>query len=69
MRNRINRVAIASSNSYSLSKKAHINMLKENHESNAALFMSIAGKELDELTQFELRVQRQIAKYREEKAS
>lgn len=56
MRNRINRVAIASSNSYSLSKKAHINMLKENHESNAALFMSIAGKELDELTQFELGV-------------
>lgn len=69
MRNRINRVAIASSNSYSLSKKAHISMLKENHESNAALFMSIAGKELDELTQFELGVQRQIAKYREEKAS
>lgn len=69
MRNRINRVAIANSNSYSLSKKAHISMLKENHESNAALFMSIAGKELDELTQFELRVQRQIAKYKEEKAS
>ena len=69
MRNRINRVAITSSNSYSLSKKAHVNMLKENHESNAALFMSIAGKELDELTQFELGVQRQIAKYKEEKAS
>ena len=69
MRNRINRVAIASSNSYSLSKRAHINMLKENHESNAALFMSIAGKELDELTQSELGVQKQIAKYKEEKAS
>ena len=32
MRKRFNRMAVASSENYSASRRAHINMLKENHE-------------------------------------
>ena len=41
MRQRINRNAVASSYNYTSSRKAHIAMLKENHERNSAFFMSI----------------------------
>lgn len=41
MRKRFNRNALASSYNYHASRRAHIAMLKENHENNSVLFMSI----------------------------
>ena len=68
MRKRINRVCIASSSNYTQSKKAHVAMLKENHNNNSTLFLMIntthTPKPLTDLERFELGLKRQIEQFK-----
>ena len=41
MRKRFNRIAVASSENYSASRRAHYNMLKENHEKYSEFYITI----------------------------
>lgn len=67
MRNRINRVAVASSDNYSSSRRAHIDYLKEQHNNNSVALMAITSKPkvIDDLHQFELHIQQEIKSFRE----
>lgn len=65
MRKRINRAAVASSNNYLCSKKAHINYLIEQHNNNSVALMAIASRPINELQQFELHIRQQIAAFKE----
>lgn len=67
MRNRINRVAVASSDNYSSSRRAHIDYLKEQHNNNNVALMAITTEPVivDELHQFELHIQQEIKSFRE----
>lgn len=67
MRKRLNRVAIASSDNYSSSKRAHINYLTEQHNNNSVALMAITSKPkvIDDLHQFELHIQQEIKSFRE----
>lgn len=68
MRKRINRVCIASSSNYTQSKKAHVAMLKENHNNNSTLFLMInttsTPKPLTDLERFELGLKKQIEQFK-----
>lgn len=70
MRNRINRVAIASSNNYSSSRKAHRAMLEENHSKGAKVFMAISTattntpKPLNSLEVFEEDLKSQLKEFK-----
>lgn len=72
MRKRINRLAIASSDNYSSSKKAHRAMLVENHESNSSLFLmvntNIETPKINDLEEFELNLKRQIELFKSKKS-
>ena len=67
MRKRLNRVAVASSNNYSSSRKAHINYLTEQHNNNSVALVAIASRPVivDDLHQFELHIQQEIKSFRE----
>lgn len=67
MRKRLNRVAVASSDNYSSSKRAHINYLTEQHNNNSVALMAITTRPvvIDELKQFELHIQQEIKSFRE----
>jgi len=67
MRKRLNRVAIASSDNYSSSRKAHINYLTEQHNNNSVALVAIASRPVivDDLHQFELHIQQEIKSFRE----
>ena len=56
MRRRINKLAIASSDNYSQSKRVHRQMLLDNHNNNQAVFMAISTTNniQDSLHSFEL---------------
>lgn len=72
MRKRINRLAIASSDNYSNSKKAHRAMLVENHENNSSLFLmvnsSIETPKINDLEEFETNLRRQIELFKSKKS-
>lgn len=69
MRKRFNRVAVASSDSYSLSRKAHMEHLRQNHEDNKLFFTSILETvTVDPLVSFEEGLKQQIAIFRERRA-
>lgn len=67
MRRRLNRVVAATSNSYSSSRRAHIDYLKEQHNNNSVALMAITSKPkvIDDLHQFELHIQQEIKSFRE----
>lgn len=69
MRKRFNRVAVASSNCYSSSKKAHVAYLEEQHNNNSVALLAIANKPvvINELKKFESNLVAQIAAYKEGK--
>lgn len=69
MRKRFNRVAVASSSSYSSSKRAYIDYLTEQHNNNSVALMAISSRPINDLQQFELHIQQQIAAFRERKVS
>lgn len=70
MRKRINRAAIASSDSYSSSKRAHIAHLQQNHEDNKLFFMGIVeNTKVDPLVSFEEGLKQQIAAFRAKRVS
>lgn len=68
MRKRINRVCIASSSNYTQSKKAHVAMLKENHNSNSVLFLMInttsTPKTISPLERFEEGLIKKLEEFR-----
>lgn len=68
MRKRINRACIASSSNYAQSKKVHKAMLKENHETNSALFLMISTtstpKHLSDIELFEENLKRQLEEFK-----
>lgn len=71
MRTRINRNAIASSYNYTSSRKAHIAMLKENHEKNSSLFMAINSKpkEKDDMELFLDKIRRTYEECKRKRAA
>ena len=68
MRKRINRVCIASSSNYTQSKKAHVAMLRENHNNNSTLFLMInttsTPKTLSPLERFEAGLIKKLEEFR-----
>lgn len=71
MRKKFNRVAVASSDNYSSSRKAHYNYLVEQHNNNSVALIAISSRvtEADELHQFDLFIQRQITSFKERRIS
>ena len=69
MRKRLNRVAVASSDNYSSSRRAHIDYLTEQHNNNSVTLMAISSTPvvIDDLQQFELHIQQEIKSSRERK--
>lgn len=67
MRRRLNRVAVASSDNYSSSRRAHIDYLTEQHNNNSVALMAISSTHavIDDLQQFELHIQQEIKSFRE----
>ena len=70
MRTRINRNAVASSYNYTSSRKAHIAMLKENHEKNSSLFMAVSvPKEKDDMELFLDKIRRTYEECKRKRAA
>lgn len=70
MRTRINRNAVASSYNYTSSRKAHIAMLKENHEKNSSLFMAVSKpKEKDDMELFLDKIRRTYEECKRKRAA
>lgn len=66
-RRRINRACIASSSNYAESKKAHIAYIKEEHNKNNVILMSISSvsvKPKTDLELFEERLKASIAEFK-----
>ena len=69
-RKRINRVCIASSSNYAESKKAHIAYIKEEHNKNNVILMSIPSvivKPKTDIEIFEENLKKQIELFRRNK--
>lgn len=70
MRKKFNRVAVASSDNYSSSRRAHYNYLVEQHNNNSVALIAISSvTEANELQQFDLYIQKQIASFKERRIS
>lgn len=67
MRRRLNRVAVASSDNCSSSRRAHIDYLTEQHDNNSVALTAVTSKPkvIDDLHQFELHIQQEIKSFRE----
>lgn len=72
MRQRINRACVASSSNYAQSKKVHRAYLKEQHEKNNIILMTIEARPVrqkEELELFEEGVKRHLSKFKERRAT